>query len=105
MLAVLALAYFGVLALPARAIHQSTDAVEGTLARDWRGLFGHKNPASAAMVVIVFAGLYLMRRWSRWLGIVIVALAGYFLLKTGGKTAMGMLPAILVLAAAFERYD
>jgi O-antigen ligase len=104
-IAVLALAYFGVFALPARAIHQTTDAVEGALAGDWRGHLGHKNTASAAMVILVFTGLYLMRSWSRWLGLTIVALAAYFLFKTGGKTAMAMLPAILLFAVAFERID
>jgi O-antigen ligase len=104
-LAVLALAYFGVLALPDRAIHQITDAVEGTLAGDWRGHFGHKNLASAAMVLAIFCGLYVMRAWSRWLGVVVVALAAIFLVNTGGKTAIAMLPFILALATVFERYE
>src|SRR4029077_21154749 len=90
-LAVLALAYFGVLALPDRAIHQSTDALEGALAGDWRGHFGHKNMASAAMVLAIYCGLYVIRTWSRWLGLVIIALAAVFLVKTGGKTALAML--------------
>ena len=104
-LAVLALAYFGVLALPGRAIHQSTDALEGALAGDWRGHFGHKNLASAAMVIATFCGLYVARDWSRWLGLLIAAAAAFFLVKTGGKTAIAMLPLILLAAAAFERYD
>ena len=77
-LAVLALAYFGVLALPGRAIHQSTDALEGALAGDWRGHFGHKNLASAAMVIATFCGLYVARDWSRWLGLLIAAAAAFF---------------------------
>jgi O-antigen ligase len=105
LLAALALAYFGVLALPDRAIHQSTDTMEGALAGDWRGQFGHKNAAAAAMVIVVFCGLYVTRTWSRWLGILIVAAAAIFLVKTGGKTAMGTLPLILLFAALFERYD
>jgi O-antigen ligase len=105
LLAALVLAYFGVVAVPARAIHQATDAVEGVLAGDWRGQFGHKNAAAAAMVIVIFCGFYVTRTWSRWLGIVIVAAATVFLVKTGGKTAMGMLPLILILAGLFERYD
>jgi O-antigen ligase len=104
-LAVLALAYFGVLALPDRAIHQSTDVLEGTLAGDWRGHFGHKNMASAAMVIAIYCGLYVGRIWSRLLGLAIVVLAAVFLINTGGKTAIAMLPFILLLAAMFERYE
>jgi len=104
-LAVLALAYFGVEALPDRAVHQSTDAVEGALAGDWRGHFGHKNVASAAMVIAIYCGLYVARTWSRWLGLALVTAAAVFLVNTGGKTAMGMLPLILLLAHLFERYD
>jgi O-antigen ligase len=104
-LAMLAIAYFGVLALPGRAIHQSTDALEGALAGDWRGHFGHKNMASAAMVIAAFCGLYVRRGWSRWLGWLIVAAAVFFLIKTGGKTAMAMAPLVLVAAAVFERYE
>jgi O-antigen ligase len=100
----LALSYFGVLAMPARAIHQATDALEGTLAGDWRGHFGHKNTASAAMVIAVYCGLYVMRTWSRWLGLAIVVLAAIFLVNTGGKTALAMLPVIMALAWAFERW-
>ena len=104
-LAVLALTYFGVLAWPDRAIHQSTDALEGALVGDWRGHFGHKNMASAAMVLAIYCGLYVIRTWSRWLGVVIIALAAVFLVKTGGKTALAMLPFILLLTAVFERFE
>jgi O-antigen ligase len=100
----LMLSYFGVLALPGRAIHQSTDALEAALAGDWRGHFGHKNMASAAMVIAVFCGLYVMRSWSRWLGLVIAVLAAIFLFKAGGKSASAMLPIILALAWVFERW-
>ncbi|WP_449396889.1 O-antigen ligase family protein [Devosia riboflavina] len=97
------LSYFGVLAFPARAIHQATDAAEAALAGDWRGHFGHKNVASAAMGFAVFFGLYLMKTRSFWPGLILTVLAAIFLLNSGGKTSAAMLPAILVLVWMFER--
>jgi O-antigen ligase len=98
------LSYFGVAFLPRLAIHQATDAVEATLAGDWRGHFGHKNVASAAMVISVFVGLYVASVWSRFVGWTIVVLATIFLFFTGGKTAAVMLPAMLALGWAFENW-
>ncbi|KKB78410.1 polymerase [Devosia soli] len=97
------LSYFGVLAVPARGIHQATDAAETALAGDWRGHFGHKNVASAAMAFAVFFGLYLMKTRSYWAGLALAVLAGIFLLNSGGKTSGAMLPAILILVWLFER--
>ncbi|CAH0339081.1 O-antigen ligase [Rhizobium sp. CECT 9324] len=102
MVAVICLSYFGVIALPQRAIHQPTDALEQLLAGDWRGHFGHKNVAAGAMVFAVFFGLYLRQVRSTMIGLLIVAAAGFFVLKSGGKTSAGMLPAVLVLAWVFE---
>lgn len=98
----LALSYFGVLLMPALAVHQGSDAVEAVLAGDWRGHFAHKNIASAAMVISVFIGLYVRATVSRNWGIAIVLAAGVFLVFTGGKTALGMLPIVLFLAFLFE---
>lgn len=103
LLFVLSLSFVGVIALPNRAIHQTTDALEKLLAGDWRGHFGHKNVAAAAMVYAIFFGLYILKRRSLLLGGAIVLLAGAFLLNSGGKTSAGMLPAILVASWVFER--
>ncbi len=103
LLLVLALCYLGVFALPQRAIHQASDAVEVGLAGDWRGYFLHKNTAAAAMVYCVFLGLFIRARHSSGLGLLIIALAAVFLWNTGGKTAAAMMPAILVAAWFFER--
>lgn len=97
------LSYFGVLVLPARAIHQATDLSEQALAGDWRGHFGHKNTAAAAMASAVFFGLYLMKMQRFWIGLVLVVLAGIFVLNSGGKTAAAMLPAVLIAIWIFER--
>lgn len=99
----LLLAFFGVVFLPGLAIHQASDSVEAVLAGDWRGHFGHKNVASAAMVLGVFIGLYVGSISSKTWGRMIVLASGTFLIFTGGKTALAMLPAVLVLAFIFEK--
>lgn len=104
LLLVLALCYFGVIFLPTLAIHQPTELREPMNAGLWRGTFPQKNSAAAAMVLAVFFGLYAMKIWSRWLGLLIVALALFFLAHTGGKTSLAVLPGILVAAWAFERW-
>jgi O-antigen ligase len=78
--------------------------VEPELAGLWRGFFGHKNVAAPAMVFTAFAGIYVMARWSRIVGLAMIALALYFLFRTGGKTSLAMVPAVLVVAWAFERW-
>lgn len=103
LLCAVGLSFFGVLAMPARAIHQATDATEQLLAGDWRGHFGHKNTAAAAMAFAVFFGLYLLRMRMKWRGLLLTVLAGVFLLNSGGKTAAAMLPAVLVAVWLFER--
>lgn len=103
LLMALGLSYFGVVFLPNRAIHQAWDALEPALAGDWRGHFLHKNTAAAAMVLVVFFGLYLLRERTAWLGGLLTGLALLMLVNTGGKTAAAMLPAILLAVWIFER--
>ncbi|RUT34591.1 O-antigen ligase family protein [Arsenicitalea aurantiaca] len=103
MLAILGLCYFGVIALPHLAIHQMADVSEQALAGAWRGHFLHKNDASSAMIIAIFAGLFCMGRWSRFWGGVIVAGAALFLFEAGSKTTLGLLPLILLIAFVFER--
>ncbi len=104
LLALLGLAYWGVLFLPELSIHQATDVVEPLLAGDWRGFFAHKNTAASAMALACFAAPFVWARWSRLAGAAIGGLALVFLWQTGGKTALFMLPAVFVLAFAFERW-
>lgn len=103
-LAVLALCYYGVLFRPQLSIHQPQEILEPMNAGYWRGLFPHKNVAAGAMVISVFLGLYIMAVRSRALGLLICALAVFFLSNTGGKTSMMVLPATLVMAFMIERY-
>jgi len=95
---VLVLCYLGVLLFPRYAVHQFTDELEPLLEGDWRGLFNHKNTAGAAMVVLVFLGLYVNRTLGAIYGVPIVAGAAVFLLFSGSKTSAALLPLTLGLA-------
>lgn len=103
-LIMLGFAYYGVMFKPLVAIHQASELREPMNAGFWRGHFTHKNAAAGAMVMAAFFGFFVMRVWSRFLGIVIICLAWFFLIHTGGKTASAMLPAVLVISWFFERY-
>ena len=102
-LIVLAACYLGVFLLPEQAIHQTTDYIEPELAGDWRGVFSHKNEASAAMVLFIFIGLFIARVRSARIGSLIVALALVFLLFTKSKTSIAMLPITLIVSALLTR--
>jgi O-antigen ligase len=91
--------YLGVLLVPQLAVHQATDFLEPEHAGEWRGVFSHKNQAGAVMVMIVFIGLFVMRMRSLALGGLITALALIFLGFSGSKTAMAVLPMVLILSA------
>jgi O-antigen ligase len=102
-LIVLAACYLGVALVPQLTIHQASDALEPELAGDWRGVFGHKNEASAVMVLFVFIGIFVARVRSLGLGFIIVALALPFLYFTHSKTAMAALPLALIVSAIMAR--
>ncbi|MFK3779987.1 Wzy-type polysaccharide biosynthesis protein UppW [Agrobacterium sp. NPDC089420] len=94
-LIILFLCYFGVVALPSRSIHQASDALEPLLAGDWRGVFRHKNEAASVMAVLIIVGIYLCKRWSFIGGLSVTLLSLVFLVRSGGKTALGLMPIIL----------
>jgi O-antigen ligase len=98
-LIVLAVCYLGVFFAPSVSIHQVTDFLEPELAGDWRGVFGHKNEASATMVLFIFIGLFVARVRSIGLGALIVALASTFLYFTQSKTSIAVLPLVLIISA------
>jgi O-antigen ligase len=95
--------YLGVVLVPPLSIHQASDVLEPELAGDWRGVFGHKNEASAAMVLFVFIGIFVARVRSLGLGAVIVALALPFLYFTHSKTAIAALPLALIVSIIMAR--
>lgn len=94
---ILTLSYLGVLVLPSRSIHQASDALEPFLAGDWRGVFAHKNEAAVVMALLVMVGLYLCKRWSTIGGSLILLGSAIFLWKSGGKTALGLIPLVLLV--------
>lgn len=100
---VVLLSYFGVVAMPVRAIHQATDGLESSLAGDWRGIYSHKNITAAAMAMSVFFGLYLAATGSKRLGWFLAAGSLLFVLFSGGKTSTIMVPFTLLVAWLFER--
>jgi O-antigen ligase len=100
---VLATCYLGVALMPTLSIHQASDVIEPELAGDWRGVFGHKNEASAAMVLFVFIGIFIARLRSLGLGVVIVLLALPFLYFTHSKTSLAALPLALIVSIIMAR--
>ncbi len=98
-LVLLVVSYLGVALRPSLAIHQASDIIEPELAGDWRGVFSHKNGASAAMVIFVFTGLMLRSLGSRPVGILLIALALPFLWFTHSRTAIAELPLVLLISS------
>ncbi|MCP3411729.1 O-antigen ligase [Bradyrhizobium sp. CCGB01] len=98
-LALLVLCYLGVFLAPQYSIHTALDVTEPQLAGDWRGSFGHKNVASPVMTILVYVGIYLSAVGSFVMGPAIAALAGIFLIFTGGKTSSVLCLAIYALAS------
>jgi O-antigen ligase len=98
-LVLLVLCYLGVFLAPQYSIHTALDITEPQLAGDWRGSFGHKNVASPVMTILVYVGIYLSAAGSFVMGPVIAALAGIFLIFTGGKTSSVLCLTIYALAS------
>jgi len=98
-LVLLALCYLGVFLAPQYSMHTALDLTEPQLAGDWRGSFGHKNVASPVMTILVYVGIYLCGAGSFVMGPTIAALAGLFLIFTGGKTSSVLCLAIYALAS------
>ncbi|MCQ0990305.1 O-antigen ligase family protein [Jiella marina] len=98
-LAVLGLSYFGVIAMPASAIHDASGGVgsEAEHAGLWRGIYSHKNVAGAVIGSLFFFGIYFFRSNMKLVGVTIAAGACFFVLQTGSKTATGLLPLVTVL--------
>ena len=99
----LVLSYLGILAVPHLTIHQSTDIWEPEVAGDWRGIFSHKNTAAELMAVFIYIGWFVAYS-GRLLAGVLVALAALgFLVLSGGKSALGMVLIVSVIAFFVDR--
>ena len=90
--------YLAVGFVPNLAIHSAFDVnSDPSHPGLWRGIFPQKNEAGAAMVILVIVGLYVATVASRVLGWAIVLLAAGFLIASGSKTAILLLPVILAV--------
>jgi O-antigen ligase len=98
-LVLLVLCFLGVFLAPQYSMHTALDVTEPQLAGDWRGSFGHKNVASPVMTILVYVGIYLSAVGSFVMGPAIAALAGIFLIFTGGKTSSVLCLSIYALAS------
>jgi len=92
---VLMLCYAGIVLAPSRTVHQFADFLEPGLAGDWRGIYGHKNGAGAIMVLMTFIGLFITGASSKRLGFLVLVCAVVFLIGTGAKTSLILLPLVL----------
>lgn len=95
---ILTLCYVSVFLFPRYAVHQATDLVEPHLAGSWRGLFDHKNEASAVLSIFVFIGLFVAQCGMRIAGRLIAVLSFLFVIGTDGKSSL-MLCCVAVLAS------
>lgn len=102
----LALSYFGVIFIPQFAIHQATDLGEPSLAGSWRGVFAHKNAASAVFSMIAFIGIYVARAGRTVEGLLICALSVVFVAFSGGKSSsmIGGLTLIVSIFAVSQNF-
>ncbi|MEO0545225.1 MAG: O-antigen ligase, partial [Pseudomonadota bacterium] len=92
------LSYAGLVLLNEAAVHGAGEA-EPQHSGLWRGVFIHKNVAGPVMAMLLFVGLYIMRRGSTAVGLFIALAAFVFVYKTGSKTSLGLAP--LVIAAVW----
>jgi O-antigen ligase len=99
----LVLSYVGVLVVPHLAIHQATDLWEPEIAGDWRGVFGHKNLAAGMMAVFIYTGWFVARRGRPLIGAAVALAAFVFLVLSGGKSAIGMVAVVAVVAFFVDR--
>jgi len=95
---VLYLSYMGVAMMPGLAIHQSSDLAEPLLAGDWRGIYEHKNLTAEVMAIFVLIGWFVARMGRPLIGVPILGSALVFLYFSGGKSALGILFVIAVIA-------
>jgi O-antigen ligase len=97
-LVILVSSYLAVALVPNLAIHSAFDVnSDPSHPGLWRGIFPQKNEAGAAMVILVIVGLYIASAASRVLGWSVVLLAAGFLVASGSKTAILLLPVILAI--------
>jgi O-antigen ligase len=100
---VVGLSYFGVIFMPQYAVHQASDIVEPGLAGDWRGVFGHKNAASAIFSMIAFIGIFVARSGRPAQGALLCGLALLFVFLSGGKSSTVLCSAAILISLLATR--
>jgi O-antigen ligase len=100
---VLVLSYLGMLLVPHFAVHQASDVGEPELAGAWRGIYGHKNIAAGVMAVFVYAGWFAARMGRPRAGGMVALASFVFLVFTGGKSELGMVVIVAIIAIVVER--
>jgi O-antigen ligase len=98
----LILSYGGVTLVPHLAIHQFGDLAEPDLAGKWRGVFPHKNDASAVFSVLVFVGIFIARAGYRHAGTGIAMASTIFVLFSGGKSSTLICAFAILLSLAIQ---
>ncbi len=94
-LVALAFSYFALAVYPLEAMHQPGGS-EPQHAGLWRGVYDHKNVASAVVSVFALIGYFAWQQKHRLLGISVAALSLIFLLNSGSKTSLALLPVALI---------
>jgi O-antigen ligase len=102
-LVIIGLSYLGLVLLPQYSIHQLTDLGEPQLAGDWRGIFGHKNIASAMFSILSFIGIFVLRAGRVAQGWAIFVLSVVFVLASGGKSSTAICLSTIGLSLLAER--
>ncbi|WP_313199124.1 O-antigen ligase family protein [Rhizobium sp.] len=99
MLLLLGVSYAVVVIAPGLGVHQSNEATAEEIIGAWRGIFGHKNVAGPAMSIIILTTLFAPFRQRKWIALLTIVAATFFLYKTQSKTS-----ASLVAVAASMGY-
>jgi O-antigen ligase len=99
----LILSYGGVMLVPHLAIHQFGDVAEPDLSGKWRGVFPHKNDASAVFSMLVFIGIYVARAGYRRAGVWIAIASAMFVLFSGGKSSTLICGFAILLSFGIQR--
>jgi O-antigen ligase len=99
----MSLSYFGIIAMPLRAMHTDFDPFEPEHAGSWKGHFNHKNIAGAIMGLFAIIGVYALRQKRPWIGTVLLVGGFVFLYFTKSKTSITLLPIVMVIVWMAER--
>ena len=97
--ATISICLFAVFFVPDQGLHSAAGA-ESQHSGLWRGIYDHKNVASAVMGIFAMFGLFIMRQSLMMIGAGIFVLSIIFIVFSGSKTALALLPIAFILATA-----